>query len=618
MRTHQFIAGLCSSVLILSALAVAQSQPPEVKPGQAVSVREGDTWSSATLQKKEGRKYLIRYDDGKEEWVTADRVRVDGAAGGTTGGAGGAPATSDKPAKAPAAGPAVSLEGPFTQVVLQQTKGVDKRANAPVVVKPATRPSEPFTDLTPAAGGLGNVDEVVICPDTPNIVIAIGGRQGDDTPLMRIDINNPSATEMRVLTAKDHRVMAAADGGNTVITQPTTWGSQTMSLWEYNDGKYDLKANYAFIANGENRRPDWARLLTPTRLLMRSGFGETYLVDLRAKRQLGYLQCGDLTVHSSGQYIVTQKGNAGLILRASDLSIVAEIPKSQSSFSLDASGTHVVSGEANTITVTKLANKSQVAQISGGINDRGSFNLLDPTSLLVDGKTYYDLKTGIPVWSYKMPNGKSVMLSNGQLLFVTSDRGHATICMAGLPDAAAVDALKNASPDQFVISPGAKIAVAGDLNAIGNAAEARKNLERSITAAGHKLDDSATQFKLTLTTAAGPTGKFSVQEFNMRGPPAIREVDAPSTIITVVLTKDGETIWQRELKFSAQVMIMRRKDQSLEDAVAEAGKPNPGRLGALDFPGYIVKGSKPHGVVTLGESALTNTGFVASPPPGAK
>ncbi|MGH7214946.1 MAG: agenet domain-containing protein [Tepidisphaeraceae bacterium] len=46
--------------------------------GASVEVREGDTWSSATIVKKEGRKYQIRYDgdDAAEEWVTADRIRV--------------------------------------------------------------------------------------------------------------------------------------------------------------------------------------------------------------------------------------------------------------------------------------------------------------------------------------------------------------------------------------------------------------------------------------------------------------------------------------------------------------------------------------------------------------
>ncbi|MEM7681810.1 MAG: hypothetical protein AAF288_07630 [Planctomycetota bacterium] len=43
---------------------------------QAIEVREGDVWSPATFVRKEGRRSLIRYEDGTEEWVPADRMRA--------------------------------------------------------------------------------------------------------------------------------------------------------------------------------------------------------------------------------------------------------------------------------------------------------------------------------------------------------------------------------------------------------------------------------------------------------------------------------------------------------------------------------------------------------------
>lgn len=50
------------------------------EPGQTVEVREGDTWSKASVAAREGRRYQIKYDDGTQEWVTADRLRVASAA----------------------------------------------------------------------------------------------------------------------------------------------------------------------------------------------------------------------------------------------------------------------------------------------------------------------------------------------------------------------------------------------------------------------------------------------------------------------------------------------------------------------------------------------------------
>ncbi|MEM6855820.1 MAG: PQQ-binding-like beta-propeller repeat protein, partial [Planctomycetota bacterium] len=52
----------------------------EPSPGDAVEVREGDVWSPAEFLKQEGRRFQIRYDDGTEEWITADRLREVGGA----------------------------------------------------------------------------------------------------------------------------------------------------------------------------------------------------------------------------------------------------------------------------------------------------------------------------------------------------------------------------------------------------------------------------------------------------------------------------------------------------------------------------------------------------------
>ncbi|MFT3786109.1 MAG: tudor domain-containing protein [Tepidisphaeraceae bacterium] len=66
--------------------------------GSAVEVREGDVWSKATIVKKEGRRTQVKYEDGTEEWVTADRMRAVGAAPEANDAK---PAAADKPAPKP-------------------------------------------------------------------------------------------------------------------------------------------------------------------------------------------------------------------------------------------------------------------------------------------------------------------------------------------------------------------------------------------------------------------------------------------------------------------------------------------------------------------------------------
>lgn len=77
---------------VARAHAAGATRPATFKLNEKVEVREGDEWSSATVVKKEGRKYQIRYEDGTEEWVTTDRLR----AAGTTTPAAAAPAGTGK------------------------------------------------------------------------------------------------------------------------------------------------------------------------------------------------------------------------------------------------------------------------------------------------------------------------------------------------------------------------------------------------------------------------------------------------------------------------------------------------------------------------------------------
>lgn len=96
---------LCGAMSLAVSSAPVRAQAAAFDAGQAVEVREGDVWSKVTIVKKEGRRYQIRYDDGTEEWVTADRLRAVGAAGAAGGAAGNATntATPPKPATQPAA-----------------------------------------------------------------------------------------------------------------------------------------------------------------------------------------------------------------------------------------------------------------------------------------------------------------------------------------------------------------------------------------------------------------------------------------------------------------------------------------------------------------------------------
>lgn len=71
----------CCTLAILSVFASSACWTLGYEVGEAVEVREGDTWSPAKIVTKEGRRYKIRYEGGTdEEWVASDRLRDAGGA----------------------------------------------------------------------------------------------------------------------------------------------------------------------------------------------------------------------------------------------------------------------------------------------------------------------------------------------------------------------------------------------------------------------------------------------------------------------------------------------------------------------------------------------------------
>jgi len=96
-----WIAGrtiLCAVLLGMPGMLSAQRSAATFMEGQRVEVREGDIWSPATIIKQEGRRYQIRYEDGTEEWVATDRLRLPGQAGcRTSAGAAGPGQTRQQP-----------------------------------------------------------------------------------------------------------------------------------------------------------------------------------------------------------------------------------------------------------------------------------------------------------------------------------------------------------------------------------------------------------------------------------------------------------------------------------------------------------------------------------------
>ena len=229
----------------------------------------------------------------------------------------------------------------------------------------------------------------------------------------------------------------------------------------------------------------------------------------------------------------------------------------------------------------------------------------------------YDVKTGIPVWEYVTPpNTKVQLLPSGQVLYAIPQNASTAACMVTIPEPKAIETLKAQRPDDYLLAPGAQIALAGNLSMYGTQEKTAQDFVRkTIASAGHKLATGAAPYKLTFTSAAGPTEELRYSESVYMAPPVSRKVSAPSTIVTATLTRDEQTIWQQTWKYSAGGVLMRQGNQSMEQAAAEAAKPNAQSLNSMALPAYIPKGSTPGNAAALGTSSITPDGFAPSTKP---
>jgi hypothetical protein len=507
----------------------------------------------------------------------------------------------------------LTILGPYHEIPIHRALTAPQRATAALDLKPPA-PTADFTDLTPASGiNIGNVNKLLFSPDAPGIVVAVGASDENQTWLLVMDTNKPAASEVRAFVAKDQEVVAVAAGGRILVTRLTTWQAVSLHIWVYNNQKYELRANYGFIEDRRNKIPESAIMLSATRMVMRSG-SDNYLIDLPTNSQVAAIECNDITLHSSGKFLLATKKRDAIVMRTSDLAVIEDIPNAAGHFTLDPSGTLLaVAGDAG-IDLLKASNKEPAAHLPGVV-DFTQLAILGPTDLLVNGSDYYDAKTGIPVWNYQLGQGASMQLADGQMLYVANaSDGQMLACAATVPDADALEGLRHASAARFAIRPGAHIAIAGDLGAFGDAAKAHKYLESAIAAAGQVYDPDSKAYTLTIKAGPGDTGTFSLEINREFDPPAVKDISAPSSVVEATLTAGDAVIWTAKRKYQAQGFVAVRRGQSPEDAVAEAAHLTPESIRDIRVPGYVLKG-QPGGVQTLGSSVLTRGGFTIAPPP---
>lgn len=476
---------------------------------------------------------------------------------------------------------------------------------------------------------------VVLCPDTPSIaVVAAPEASPGILEIVRFDIATGQQLGLHRVSVQGEELIAAADSGKVLLTSNSQ--SARLHLWQLDDDAYSRKATYGSLAARDGKAAfTYGRLLDSGRAVFATEEGMVYLVDLKSNRVSGFVQGASHAepyVDPTGQILCVAvpqakgRGTARLI-RLSDWSVMAEFPASGSGLTaVDPTGGYIaLKADLNTYSIVRVADGSCVSSLTPDCVVR-RLDLMAPDTLLVDGFVVFDTNLGIRWWRYD-PNGGAgaqCRLPSGQMLYVVSvqgDQKHLVAWIFTLPHAAATKKLKSASPDDFVVYPGAPVSISGDFAACGaDKDKARQILRDRLQAAGLQVQETDQTLRLVFQLTDGPSRQETLRLVLGGRPgaasqPETQTVNCPSRTLTLTLTYAGTPIWstQREWSFSPGSLVNLPPGQTLQQLADDAAKVRVDDFAGIVFPARIIKGSTPASSALLGMTNVTSNGPVSTP-----
>lgn len=612
---------------------------------QAVEVKRDGRWLAAKVREI-GKGWIFvaeEKDQGQKRWIESWAVRVPGSAYDVDGKGTSqwpsqpgkvAPAKPPEPANSPVGDPfVVAPEGerPVTADDLKNNveTAVFEGAAEPVAIKdqpftlaPTTQPASAEFSAWALRGNENQFKDIFVSPGGGKVAVAaFPGNFGKSTVVTRAGIAAHNQMDTRSLRLPDLRVLSVANDGDLLLTAYVF--DKKLQVWEWTGRSYKLVTNL-LVDPGQGIKS--AAFVSPDKAVVLTMFeGAVHLVDLKEKRIISSLKGAkdaELFVHPSGQLVGVMSGSGtAMLLRSSDFGIIAEFPDSgdYSNVTVDATGRWAAYlTNSGVVRVVNVSDGSQLGVVSVGAGFKGSLDLVDDKFLLVDHKTAYDVKSGIPIWIYKVPDNASVKpLINGQFLIAVPGNKMVSVAVASMPDQVGRVAMKTATPDRFMLKPGMAIKVDGDLGVFVEGKEkATEIVNKVVTGAGMTVSDKDEAFHLAITVAAGPTQKreYAPDIFTPPSERKIMAVEVSCNIATATLSYKGQPCWTQQIRYVAPESLRFDRKKSLQDEVNGWATPKAHALNGLNFPSYLPTGAKPGEPAALGSSTLQERRFVPDQP----
>jgi hypothetical protein len=620
--------------------------------GQAVEVRQGDSWSTATVVRREGRRYLVHCagsDASTDQWVGPDSIR-------TPGGAAGAPVPAT-PAPTPLGGQqrtgdATADDGngdtPPREVippVTPDTSAVagERPARVPegawsVAADPAAKPDPVGSGRLVLAPNLSRFHVTQLLPCRDGGAIMGFADYGDKARLVAWHGTTASAKNAASLPAVS-LPMAASPSGALLVCRCHKSGSG-------HNGRIDLYAlpptpggpakpvvsfePYGTGGGGNPGDVSFAAAVSDTRIVTCEGMGRLIGWDVAAGSVTGVwrtdvggpMHYGNDVVVSPGGHWLAAAGPGGVtFVDPVDGRVLGRVDTAAAStdpvydLACAPSGGTIMArgggpGQDQFLVTIDVAAGRVTGTVLLPLGDRwhpdvGALACVDDRFALLNGRTLVDATTGAAVPSYRPARSMFAPLAAtgaGVTLIATDTR----LSAQHVPNDAVRDAAVSGA--DLALRPGMTVAL--DLRLDGLTDDQKSTVESAVRK--QLADDKfvlADQADATVVVRTEP-GESHQRSYGRTsvGVPMFLSPGGSSTSMTltdkvtrVTITQGGRTVWERKSVSTAPYSFPLKEGQSLEDGANAAIKYDPQFLISLTIPAYIAKPAPPpdaagHGV----------------------
>jgi hypothetical protein len=642
--------GLCAviaGVVILAAGTIHAQVKPENKPpvtewkqGEKVEVKWGGLWSAASIVNRRGEWYLVEYAQGRRrEWVEHWRIRKIGDTQDAIGYArphpvwkpgdnpppekAGEPPSPNGAARPDAAEAAKQLEAikndpAFKEADWSAAKDADLRPQAGVFkIVPDAAPKGP--NLRPIRmakirEGFASVRRIFFSRGAGNFAAAIHAYTPPGAPeevwLEKIDLAVGKSAAVFELKEKMLARDISADG-KLVAMRTDSFGfgnSNRLEIWAI-DGQQFKKLLILFPYEQEKYKPDQdiadAWILDAGHVLTVNTGAKLALWDIATGKAIYRAQLAKGArpeLSAGGKYLAAEIPGSMLIIDPMTAQALGSLPLGAQTglrCTFSPSGKQLAAWGSRNIYAWDLESGNLFREFSIAVG-AGVFEMVSDGYALLDNHILVDFERRIPLWEFSAGGRLAgAVAPTGVLWYTVTAAGNSSLTPLRLPNAEALaQARKLKSDDLLLIKPGAKVALAVNIDAPEADRQAiTQSLKDQLAQAKLVLDDTS-PIRIIASNEAGKTTEMEYRPFGA-GPfgaglfaPA-QKVSVTPMITRLVVEVDGKTAWQTTSVTGAGFILQLKEGQTIEQAVAEASKVNVQFLKEVKMPVYLTKPKMP-------------------------